>query len=174
MKRPVVIGLEIHVQLKTKTKIFCNCSTDYIGATPNTNVCPICLAMPGSLPRLNAHAVELAVRMGLGLHCDIKDNTRFYRKHYFYADLPSAYQVTQYEHPIAEGGYLDIVVDGEKRRIRLNHLHLEEDAGKLVHPTADGRLAGATHSFVDYNRGGTPLSEIVSEPDMHSAAEAIA
>lgn len=174
MKRPVVIGLEIHVQLKTKTKIFCNCSTDYIGATPNTNICPICLAMPGSLPRLNSHAVELAVRMGLGLHCDIKDHTRFYRKHYFYADLPSAYQVTQYEHPIAEGGYLDIVVDGEKKRVRLNHLHLEEDAGKLVHPTADGRLAGASHSFVDYNRGGTPLSEIVSEPDMHSAAEAIA
>lgn len=174
MKRQVVIGLEIHLQLKTQTKIFCNCSTDYIGVTPNTNVCPICLAVPGSLPLLNKHAVELAVRMGLGLHCDIHDNTRFYRKHYFYADLPKAYQVTQYENPIAVGGYVDIIVEGEEKRVRLNHLHLEEDAGKLVHPTSDGRLAGASHSFVDYNRGGTPLSEIVSEPDMHSASEAIA
>ncbi|MEG1501838.1 MAG: Asp-tRNA(Asn)/Glu-tRNA(Gln) amidotransferase subunit GatB [Synergistaceae bacterium] len=174
MKRPVVIGLEIHLQLKTKTKIFCNCSTDYIGATPNTNVCPICLAVPGTLPLLNSHAVELAVKMGLGLHCEIADNTRFYRKHYFYADLPKAYQVTQYENPIALGGYVDIIVDGVSKRIRLNHLHLEEDAGKLVHPTSDGRLSGASYSLVDYNRGGTPLSEIVSEPDMNSAAEAIA
>ena len=174
MKRKIVIGLEIHLQLKTKTKIFCSCSTDYIGATPNTNVCPICLAVPGTLPLLNEHAVSLAVRMGLGLHCDIKDNTRFHRKHYFYADLPKAYQVTQYEHPIAEGGYLDIIADGKTKRVHLDHLHLEEDAGKLVHPTTDGRLAGAAYSFVDYNRGGMPLSEIVSQPDMNSAAEAIA
>ena len=174
MKRKIVIGLEIHLQLKTKTKIFCSCSTDYIGATPNTNVCPICLAVPGTLPLLNEHAVSLAVRMGLGLHCEIKDNTRFHRKHYFYADLPKAYQVTQYEHPIAEGGYLDIIADGKTKRVHLDHLHLEEDAGKLVHPTADGRLAGAAYSFVDYNRGGMPLSEIVSQPDMNSAAEAIA
>ena len=174
MKRKIVIGLEIHLQLKTKTKIFCSCSTDYIGATPNTNVCPICLAVPGTLPLLNEHAVSLAVKMGLGLHCDIKDNTRFHRKHYFYADLPKAYQVTQYEHPIAEGGYLDIIADGKTKRVHLDHLHLEEDAGKLVHPTTDGRLAGAAYSFVDYNRGGMPLSEIVSQPDMNSAAEAIA
>ena len=174
MKRKIVIGLEIHLQLKTKTKIFCSCSTDYIGATPNTNVCPICLAVPGTLPLLNEHAVSLAVRMGLGLHCEIKDNTRFHRKHYFYADLPKAYQVTQYEHPIAEGGYLDIIADGKTKRVHLDHLHLEEDAGKLVHPTTDGRLAGAAYSFVDYNRGGMPLSEIVSQPDMNSAAEAIA
>ena len=174
MKRKIVIGLEIHLQLKTKTKIFCSCSTDYIGATPNTNVCPICLAVPGTLPLLNEHAVSLAVRMGLGLHCEIKDNTRFHRKHYFYADLPKAYQVTQYEHPIAEGGYLDIIADGKPKRVHLDHLHLEEDAGKLVHPTTDGRLAGAAYSFVDYNRGGMPLSEIVSQPDMNSAAEAIA
>ena len=174
MKRKIVIGLEIHLQLKTKTKIFCSCSTDYIGATPNTNVCPICLAVPGTLPLLNEHAVSLAVRLGLGLHCEIKDNTRFHRKHYFYADLPKAYQVTQYEHPIAEGGYLDIIADGKTKRVHLDHLHLEEDAGKLVHPTTDGRLAGAAYSFVDYNRGGMPLSEIVSQPDMNSAAEAIA
>ena len=174
MKRQVVIGLEIHLQLKTKSKIFCSCSTDYIGATPNTNVCPVCLAVPGTLPVLNEHAVSLAVRMGLGLHCDIKDNTRFHRKHYFYADLPKAYQVTQYEHAIAQGGYLDIIADGKTKRVHLDHLHLEEDAGKLVHPTADGRLAGASYSFVDYNRGGMPLSEIVSMPDMNSAAEAVA
>ena len=173
-KRPVVIGLEIHLQLKTKTKLFCNCSTDYIGATPNTNVCPICLAVPGTLPVVNDHAVELAIRMGLGLHCKICDNTRFHRKHYFYADLPSAYQVTQYTHAIAQGGYLDIEVDGQKKRVHLDHLHLEEDAGKLVHPTSDGRLAGAAYSLVDYNRGGCPLSEIVSMPDMSSAKEAVA
>lgn len=174
MKRKVVIGLEIHLQLKTKTKLFCSCSTDYIGATPNTNVCPICLAVPGTLPVINDHAVDLAVKMGLGLHCDIQDNTRFHRKHYFYADLPKAYQITQYEHAIAQGGYLDIIVDGKQKRVHLDHLHLEEDAGKLVHPTADGRLSGAAYSLVDYNRGGMPLSEIVSMPEMNSPAEAIA
>ncbi|MBQ9882316.1 MAG: Asp-tRNA(Asn)/Glu-tRNA(Gln) amidotransferase subunit GatB [Synergistes sp.] len=174
MKREVVIGLEIHLQLKTKTKLFCSCSTDYIGATPNTNVCPVCLAVPGTLPVINDHAVDLAVKMGLGLHCEIQDGTRFHRKHYFYADLPKAYQITQYEHAIAQGGYLDIIADGKKKRVHLDHLHLEEDAGKLVHPTADGRLSGAAYSLVDYNRGGTPLSEIVSMPDMNSPAEAIA
>lgn len=174
MKREVVIGLEIHLQLKTKTKLFCSCSTDYIGATPNTNVCPVCLAVPGTLPVINDHAVDLAVKMGLGLHCEIQDGTRFHRKHYFYADLPKAYQITQYEHAIAQGGYLDIIADGRKKRVHLDHLHLEEDAGKLVHPTADGRLSGAAYSLVDYNRGGTPLSEIVSMPDMNSPAEALA
>lgn len=174
MGRETVIGLEIHLQLKTKTKLFCGCSTDYIGAVPNTNVCPVCLAVPGTLPLLNDRAVELAVRMGLGLGCSINDNTRFHRKHYFYADLPKAYQITQYEYPIAVGGHVDIEAGGKEKRIRVNHLHLEEDAGKLVHPTADGRLTGASYSFVDYNRGGMPLSEIVSEPDMGSAEEAIA
>jgi aspartyl-tRNA(Asn)/glutamyl-tRNA(Gln) amidotransferase subunit B len=174
MERQVVIGLEIHLQLKTKSKLFCGCSTDYIGAVPNTNVCPVCLAVPGTLPILNDKAVELAVRIALGLHCEIHDNTRFHRKHYFYADLPKAYQITQYEHPIAVGGYLDIIADGRPKRVRLHHLHLEEDAGKLVHPTSDGRMTGAAYSLVDYNRGGMPLSEIVSEPDINSAAEAIA
>lgn len=174
MKRNTVIGLEIHLQLKTRTKLFCRCSTDYIGATPNTNVCPICLAVPGTLPLLNERAVELAIRMGLGLHCSINDNTRFHRKHYFYADLPKAYQITQYEHAIAVGGYLDINTGGAAKRIRIHHLHLEEDAGKLVHPTSDGRLTGAAYSLVDYNRGGMPLSEIVSEPDIGSPAEAVA
>ena len=130
--------------------------------------------MPGTLPVINDHAVDLAVKMGLGLHCDIQDNTRFHRKHYFYADLPKAYQITQYEHAIAQGGYLDIIADGKPKRVHLDHLHLEEDAGKLVHPTSDGRLSGAAYSLVDYNRGGMPLSEIVSMPDMNSPAEAIA
>lgn len=174
MKREVVIGLEIHLQLKTRTKLFCSCSTDYIGATPNTNVCPVCLAVPGTLPVINDRAVDLAVKMGLGLHCDIQDDTRFHRKHYFYADLPKAYQITQYEHAIAQGGYLDIIAEGKKKRVHLDHLHLEEDAGKLVHPTADGRLSGAAYSLVDYNRGGMPLSEIVSLPEMNSPAEALA
>ncbi len=174
MKRKVVIGLEIHLQLKTRTKLFCGCSTDYIGATPNTNVCPVCLAVPGTLPVINDRAVDLAVRMGLGLHCEIQDGARFHRKHYFYADLPKAYQITQYEHAIAQGGYVDIIADGRPKRVRLDHLHLEEDAGKLVHPTADGRLSGAAYSLVDYNRAGMPLSEIVSMPDMNSPAEAIA
>lgn len=174
MKRQIVVGLEIHLQLKTNSKLFCNCSTDYIGAMPNTNVCPLCLAVPGTLPLLNDHAVAQAAKMGLGLHCEINDNTRFHRKHYFYADLPKAYQITQFEYPIAVGGYLDVIADGKPKRVRVHHLHLEEDAGKLIHPTADGRLTGAAYSFVDYNRGGMALSEIVSEPDMNSAAEAIA
>lgn len=172
MKRPIVIGLEVHLQLNTKTKLFCSCSTDYIGKTPNSNVCPICLAVPGTLPLLNDSAVALGSRMGLGLHCTIQNYSNFHRKNYFYADLPKAYQITQYELPIAVKGYLDVEVEGETKRVRVHHLHLEEDAGKLVHPTTDGRLTGATYSLVDYNRGGVPLSEIVSEPDMSSPAEA--
>lgn len=174
MKRIVVIGLEIHLQLKTESKLFCSCSTDYIGVTANTNICPVCLALPGTLPLLNDKAVEQAVRLGLALHCDIQNNTRFHRKHYFYADLPKAYQITQYDNPIATGGYVDILVENGCKRIHLDHLHLEEDAGKLVHQTADGRLSGATYSLVDYNRGGMPLSEIVSKPEINSPAEAVA
>lgn len=172
MKRPVVIGLEVHLQLKTKTKLFCSCSTDYIGVAPNSNVCPVCLAVPGTLPTLNDKAVEFAARLGLGLHCEIMDGSDFFRKGYFYADLPKAYQITQFEKPIAVGGYLDIEMPTGVKRVRINHLHLEEDAGKLVHPTQDGRLSGASHSLVDCDRGGIPLTEIVSEPDMSSAAEA--
>lgn len=171
-KRPVVIGLEVHLQLNTATKLFCSCSTDYIGHKPNTNVCPICLAVPGSLPRLNDRAVELAARMGLGLGCEIQRWSIFHRKNYFYPDLPKAYQITQYTVPIATRGHVYIDGPDGKKRIRVHHLHLEEDAGKLVHATGDGRLSGAAHSFVDYSRGGVPLSEIVSEPDMSSPAEA--
>ena len=171
-KRPVVIGLEIHLHLNTRTKLFCPCSTDYIGKTPNLNVCPICLAVPGTLPLMNDNAVALASRMGLGLHGEIKHFSNFHRKNYFYPDLPKAYQVTQFALPISVGGYLDIEADGSPKRVRVHHLHLEEDAGKLVHPTADGRLTGAAYSLVDYNRGGVPLAEIVSEPDISSPAEA--
>ena len=168
-----VIGLEIHVQLSTATKIFCPCSTDYIGAEPNTNVCPVCLGLPGSLPVLNKKAVELGVRAGLALSCTIRNHTVFHRKNYFYPDLPKAYQISQYDLPLAEGGEIYIPGDdGRPRRIRITRLHLEEDAGKLVHSAADGRLEGAAFSFVDYNRGGVPLAEIVSEPDITSPGEA--
>jgi aspartyl-tRNA(Asn)/glutamyl-tRNA(Gln) amidotransferase subunit B len=172
MSRPIVIGLEVHLQLNTRTKLFCSCSTDYIGKRPNTNVCPICLAVPGTLPIINDAAVARASRMGLGLHCTIQNYSNFHRKNYFYADLAKAYQITQYELPIATRGWLDIESDGKPKRIRIHHLHLEEDAGKLVHPTTDGRLHGAAYSLVDYNRGGVPLTEVVSEPDMSSPAEA--
>ncbi len=168
-----VIGLEIHVQLGTKSKIFCSCSTDYIGAVPNTNVCPVCLGLPGALPVLNASVVEMAVRTALALRCAIRETTRFHRKNYFYPDLPKAYQISQYDLPVAEHGLLDIGdASGRKKTIRITRLHLEEDAGKLVHSASDGRLAGAMESFVDYNRGGVPLAEVVSEPDLSSPEEA--
>lgn len=138
-----VIGLEIHVQLATKTKIFCSCSTDYIGAVPNTNVCPACLGLPGSLPSLNGKAVEYGVRAGLALNCTIREATRFHRKNYFYADLPKAYQISQYDLPIAEKGYVEITTEeGGPHKIRITRLHLEEDAGKLVHGQYDGCGSG--------------------------------
>jgi len=168
-----VIGLEIHVQLNTLSKLFCPCSTDYIGTVPNTNVCPVCLGLPGTLPVLNGKVVESAVRTALAIHCRINDATRFHRKNYFYPDLPKAYQISQYDLPVGEEGYIDInTEDGSSKRIGIIRLHLEEDAGKLVHAAADGRLAGATSSYVDYNRAGVPLAEIVSAPDLSSPAEA--
>lgn len=168
-----VIGLEIHVQLATKSKLFCSCSTNYIGATPNTNVCPVCLGQPGSLPVLNGRTVELAIMLGKALHSEVGRVTRFHRKNYFYADLPKAYQISQYDLPICEGGYLDLIdEEGNESRIGITRAHLEEDAGKLVHGASDGRLAGAAYSLVDYNRGGVPLLEIVSDPDMTSPHQA--
>jgi aspartyl-tRNA(Asn)/glutamyl-tRNA(Gln) amidotransferase subunit B len=163
----VVLGLEVHAQLLTRSKIFCGCSTEFGGA-PNTHVCPVCLGLPGALPALNAAVVEMAIRAGLALGCDIQRKSVFARKNYFYPDLPKGYQISQYELPICAGGGVEISVDGETRRIRLTRIHMEEDAGKNVH---DITAAG---SGVDLNRAGVPLLEIVSEPDLRSIDEAIA
>ncbi len=160
-----VIGLEVHAQLKTATKIFCGCSTRF-GAPPNTHTCPVCLGLPGALPVLNRKVVEYTLRMALATHCRINSNCRFARKNYFYPDLPKGYQISQYEQPIAVGGYVDIQIDSETRRIGLTRIHMEEDAGKLVHDP-DRPI-----SLVDLNRAGTPLMEIVSEPDLRSPEEA--
>ena len=160
-----VIGLEIHAQLKTETKIFCGCSTSF-GAPPNTHVCPICLGMPGVLPVLNKKVVDYALQMGIATNCTILKKNRFARKNYFYPDLPKGYQISQYELPIAKNGYLDIEIEDKKKRIGITRIHMEEDAGKLIHDP-DHNM-----SLVDFNRTGVPLLEIVSEPDLSSAAEA--
>lgn len=159
-----VIGLEVHVELHTKTKIFCGCATSF-GADPNTHTCPICLGHPGVLPVLNKQAVEYAMKAAMALNCKIADVSKFDRKNYFYPDSPKAYQISQYDQPIGENGWIDIEVNGETKRIGITRLHLEEDAGKLSH--VDGGFA----SLVDFNRVGTPLVEIVSEPDLRSAEE---
>src|SRR3989442_5040500 len=165
-----VIGLEVHVQLLTRTKIFCGCSTRF-GDPPNTNVCPVCLGLPGTLPVLNKRAVEMAMRAALALNCPVHDHSRFARKNYFYPDLPKGYQISQYELPLATGGWLEIEVGGEKKRIGITRLHLEEDAAKNLH---EGFSQSATKAYIDYNRCGTPLSEIVSQPDMRTPEEAYA
>lgn len=164
----VVIGLEVHVELKTKTKIFCSCSTEF-GAEPNTQVCPICSGFPGMLPVLNRKVVEYSIKAGLALNCEIADYCKFDRKNYFYPDLPKAYQISQYDLPICKKGYLDIDINGETKRIGITRAHMEEDAGKLVH---QGTITTSPFSLVDLNRSGVPLLEIVSEPDMRSAQEA--
>jgi len=168
MEYEPVIGLEVHAQLNTQTKIFCNCSTEF-GAPPNTHICPVCTGQPGVLPVLNKKVVEYAIKMGLATNCSIARVSRFARKNYFYPDLPKGYQISQYELPLAERGYVEILVDGEKKRIGLTRIHMEEDAGKLVHP---GSFTDTPYSLVDYNRAGVPLIEIVSEPDMRSPQEA--
>ncbi len=165
-----VIGLEVHVQLLTRTKIFCGCSTRF-GDPPNTNVCPVCLGLPGTLPVLNKRAVEMAMRAALALNCTVHEHSRFARKNYFYPDLPKGYQISQYELPLATGGWLEVEVGGAKRRIGITRLHLEEDAAKNLH---EGFSQSATKAYIDYNRCGTPLSEIVSEPDMRTPEEAYA
>ena len=164
-----VIGLEVHTQLMTNSKIFCSCSTKF-GAAPNTNTCPVCEGMPGVLPVLNRKVVEFAIRTGLATNCAIANRSVFARKNYFYPDLPKAYQISQYELPIAERGWLDITVGGSAKRIGLTRIHIEEDAGKLLHEYP-GEPAGK-FSYVDFNRCGTPLLEIVSEPEMRSPDEA--
>src|ERR1041384_1883239 len=150
-----VIGLEVHVQLSTATKIFCGCPTGF-GAPPNTNVCPVCLGLPGALPVLNKTAVELAIKSALALNCTIRPVSRFARKNYFYPDLPKGYQISQYDEPLAEHGHVDIVVDGAPRRIGITRIHMEDDAGKSIH---DGFKDSGQNSYVDLNRSGTPRSE---------------
>lgn len=171
MKYEAVIGLEVHTELQTKTKIFCSCRTSF-GADPNTNVCPVCLGLPGVLPVPNKKVLEYAVRAGLALNCEISHFSKFDRKNYYYPDLPKNFQTSQFDLPICEHGYLDVEVEGEKRRIRITRAHMEEDAGKLVHHGTS--ITDSNYSLVDYNRTGTPLLEIVSEPDMRSAKEAVA
>ncbi|HUZ09362.1 MAG TPA: Asp-tRNA(Asn)/Glu-tRNA(Gln) amidotransferase subunit GatB, partial [Acidimicrobiales bacterium] len=162
-----VIGLEVHCELQTATKLFCGCVNEF-GAEPNTNVCPVCLGLPGSLPVLNRRAVELAMRIGTALHCSIKPSI-FHRKNYFYPDQAKDYQISQYDQPINVDGWLALP-DGA--RIGIERAHLEEDTGKTTHVGAGGRIHAAEHSLVDYNRSGVPLVEIVSRPDLRSAAEA--
>ncbi len=168
MKFEPVIGLEVHVQLNTNTKIFCSCPTTF-GEEPNTNVCPVCLGMPGVLPVLNEKVVEYTVKAGLALNCKIQEKSVFARKNYFYPDLPKNYQISQFELPICLDGYIDITTENGTKRIGITRIHMEEDAGKLVHGE---NLGNPNSSYVDYNRTGTPLMEIVSEPDMRSSEEA--
>jgi aspartyl-tRNA(Asn)/glutamyl-tRNA(Gln) amidotransferase subunit B len=165
-----VIGLEVHVQLLTDTKIFCGCSTRF-GDPPNTNVCPVCLGLPGTLPVLNKRVVEMATLASLALHCTVHEHSRFARKNYFYPDLPKGYQITQYELPLATGGWIEVEHAGAKKRIGITRLHVEEDAAKNLH---EGFSQSATKAYIDYNRCGTPLCEIVSEPDMRAPEEAYA
>src|SRR5258708_5916761 len=165
-----VIGLEVHVRLPTRTKILCGCSTRF-GDPPNTNVCPVCLGLPGPLPVLNKRAVEMAMRASLSLNCTVHEHSRFARKNYFYPDLPKGYQISQYELPLATGGWLEVEIGAAKKRIGITRLHLEEDAAKNLH---EGFSQSATKAYIDYNRCGTPLSEIVSEPDMRTPEEAYA
>jgi len=163
MEFEAVIGLEVHVQLATNTKCFCSCKVEY-GAEPNTNVCPVCLGMPGSLPVLNKRALEYAIKTSLSLNCKVHELSVFARKNYFYPDLPKGYQISQYDKPLATDGYINLKVDGKDKKVRIHRLHMEEDAGKTIH---EGK-----YSYVDLNRAGTPLVEIVSEPDISSGLEA--
>jgi aspartyl-tRNA(Asn)/glutamyl-tRNA(Gln) amidotransferase subunit B len=158
-----VIGLEIHVQLATRTKMFCGCELSF-GEEPNTRTCPVCLGLPGTLPRANARAIHFGLMIGLALDCDLAPRSIFHRKNYFYPDLPKGYQISQYDEPLCRGGRLGDV--------RIHRVHLEEDAAKLIHAGSSGRIHGSDYSVVDFNRGGTPLAEIVTEPDVRSAAQA--
>jgi aspartyl-tRNA(Asn)/glutamyl-tRNA(Gln) amidotransferase subunit B len=164
-----VIGLEVHVQLLTATKAFCGCANQF-GAEPNTNICPVCLGLPGSLPVLNAKAVEYATLAALALNCEVRERSIFARKNYFYPDLPKGYQISQYDKPLAEHGWIEIpTADGSTKKIGITRLHMEEDAGKSLH---EGFADSATHTYIDLNRCGTPLIEIVSEPDIRTPDEA--
>lgn len=171
MDYEVVIGCEIHVELKTNTKIFCNCPTDF-GGEPNTHVCPVCLGLPGTLPVLNKKVLEYAIKAGLAMNCEIAHYSKFDRKNYFYPDLTKAYQISQFDLPICKNGSIEIHTSKGTKKIGITRIHMEEDAGKLVHQGAT--ITSASGSLVDYNRAGVPLIEIVSEPDMRSAEEVLA
>ncbi|KCZ72326.1 glutamyl-tRNA(Gln) and/or aspartyl-tRNA(Asn) amidotransferase, B subunit [Candidatus Methanoperedens nitroreducens] len=166
----VKIGLEVHVQLnRLKTKVFCGCTTDYHSDPPNTHVCPVCLGLPGSLPVINKKAVEAAIKVGLALNCRIEEHTQFYRKNYYYPDLPKGFQITQYDFPISSGGYITIEGEDGEHKVRITRAHMEEDPGRLVH---EGTIDRSKYTLIDYNRSGMALLEIVSEPDIRSPKEA--
>jgi aspartyl-tRNA(Asn)/glutamyl-tRNA(Gln) amidotransferase subunit B len=164
-----VIGLEVHAQLLTRSKMFCSCSAAYLAGEPNSHTCPVCLALPGALPVINRRGIELTIRTALALNCEIPEFSKFDRKNYFYPDLPKGYQISQYDLPLSVGGHLDIEVDGHPLRVGITRVHLEEDTGKLLH---SGDIHTSSSSLVDLNRAGVPLMEIVSEPDLRSADEA--
>jgi aspartyl-tRNA(Asn)/glutamyl-tRNA(Gln) amidotransferase subunit B len=165
----VVIGLEVHAQVLTQSKMFCGCSAEYLGAPPNTKTCPVCLGLPGSLPVVNREAVNATIKTGLSLNCEVANLSKFDRKNYFYPDLPKGYQISQYDTPLTYGGYLEFAVNGVPKHCRITRVHLEEDTGKLLH---EGNIESSQSSLVDYNRAGVPLMEIVSEPDLRSPDEA--
>jgi aspartyl-tRNA(Asn)/glutamyl-tRNA(Gln) amidotransferase subunit B len=166
-----VIGLEVHVELSTRSKMFCACPTTF-GAEPNTQTCPVCLGQPGSLPVPNRRAIEYLMLIGLALDCHIAPHSLFHRKNYFYPDMPKNYQISQYDLPLCIDGHLEVDVDGERTRVGITRAHMEEDTGKSFHVGATGRIAGAKYSLIDYNRAGIPLVEVVSEPDIRSPLEA--
>ncbi len=166
----VMIGLEVHVQLnKLKTKVFCGCTTDYHDDPPNSHVCPVCLGLPGSLPVINKKAVEAAIKVGLALNCTIEEHTQFFRKNYYYPDLPKGFQITQYDFPISSGGYVTIEGEDGEHRVGITRAHMEEDPGRLVH---EGTIDRSKYTLIDYNRSGMALLEVVSDPDMRSPKEA--
>ncbi|MBW3590971.1 MAG: Asp-tRNA(Asn)/Glu-tRNA(Gln) amidotransferase GatCAB subunit B, partial [Actinobacteria bacterium] len=162
------IGLEVHVELKTATKMFCGCPVGF-GGEPNTRVCPVCLGHPGTLPTMNARAIEYTTKIAMALGCEVTPHSVFHRKNYFYPDMPKNYQISQYDLPIGTHGVLDVDVDGRRHKVGITRAHLEEDTGKSLHIGGGGRIHDADYSLEDFNRAGTPLVEIVSEPDITSA-----
>lgn len=166
-----VIGIEVHVELATRSKMFCGCAVSF-GDEPNTNVCPVCLGLPGALPVPNRQAIEWIMEIGLALGCEVSERSVFHRKNYFYPDLPKNYQISQFDIPVCHDGHLDVIVDGEVRRVGIERAHMEEDTGKSTHLGDGGRIHSAESTLLDFNRSGVPLVEIVSKPDIRSAAEA--
>ncbi|MGC2240558.1 MAG: Asp-tRNA(Asn)/Glu-tRNA(Gln) amidotransferase subunit GatB, partial [Acidimicrobiia bacterium] len=166
-----VIGIEVHVELMTDSKMFCGCAVEF-GAEPNTNVCPTCLGLPGALPVPNREAIESIMKIGLALNCSVSERSVFHRKNYFYADLPKNYQISQFDIPVCHDGHLEVEVDGTVSRVGIERAHMEEDTGKSTHLGAGGRIHSAEATLLDFNRSGVPLVEIVSRPDIRSAAEA--